>query len=142
VTNRHALVYHEVKDVVGGSTLVLLAGSSESPEAEATQGFVLRLSTGRALSPELERAGCELGTHELDHVAWRQSELSLNGIEGRSIFPRHLDDSVDVRISQRSVVLCNWIVFMLGHWIVLVQDHVRRLAQAVAGMISSAIIML
>lgn len=85
---------------MGGATSVLLAGSSKSAEAEAAQGFVLCLSAHGALSPELERACCELSTHELDHVAWRQAELSLNGVEGRSIFPRHLDDSVDVRIRQ------------------------------------------
>ena len=86
------------------SQLVLLARSAESADAEGAEGFVFCLSSGRAFAPELERARSELCSHELDDFARSQAELAMNGFKGRSIFPGHLDDSVDVGIRQSCVI--------------------------------------
>lgn len=94
---------------------VLLAWSAEAADAEGTESFVFGLSASRAFAPKFERASGELSSHELDHVARSQSELAVNGFEGSSVFPGHLDDSVDVRIRQRSVIELVVMVFVVWH---------------------------
>lgn len=57
---------------------------------------MLRVSTGRADPPKLERTWFEIRSHEFDDFAGGQLELQADGVESRAIFPRHLDDAVDL----------------------------------------------
>ena len=57
---------------------------------------MLRFSTGRALSPHLERTRLKIGSHELDDLTGGKLELLADGVESSAIFPRHLYNSVDL----------------------------------------------
>ncbi len=45
-------------------------------------------------SPQSKRGRLQLLSHELDDLARLKSKLNPNGIEGRPIFPSHLDDPI------------------------------------------------
>ena len=57
---------------------------------------MLRVSTGRAGQPKLKRTRFEMRSHEFDDFTECQLELLADGVESCSIFPRHLDDAVDL----------------------------------------------
>ena len=47
-------------------------------------------------APHEVAAAFHVGTHEFNHVFFSQTKLNLNGFEGRTVFPAHFDDAVDV----------------------------------------------
>lgn len=57
---------------------------------------VLRITSGRSLSPQLERTRLEVRSHGFDDFNGSKIKLDANGVERCSIFPRHLDDVVDL----------------------------------------------
>jgi hypothetical protein len=61
---------------------------------------VLRLAACGSRSPKSKRGGLHFGSHELDDLAWSETELSLNGIESGSILPGHLNNTIDISSCQ------------------------------------------
>jgi len=57
---------------------------------------VLRVSTGRAGPPQLERTRFEIRSQEFDYLTGGPLELHADGVERGPIFPCHLDDAVDL----------------------------------------------
>ena len=53
-------------------------------------------STLGPLPPHFERTRLHFPPHQVDHLARRQAELSLNRVEACPVFPRHHDDSVNL----------------------------------------------
>ena len=52
-------------------------------------------SSGSPFTPHAKRGGLHLPSHQMNDLSGLQPELFPNGIEGRTILPRHLNDSVD-----------------------------------------------
>lgn len=66
--------------------LVLLGGHP--------QRRMFRLARVDAPPPEAEAARQEFRAHQGDHVLLLEAVLVGDGLEGRAVFPRHLDDAV------------------------------------------------
>jgi hypothetical protein len=47
-----------------------------------------------AFAPHAKTAGQTVRPHEINYFAGRQTKLKAQGIKGRAVFPRHLDDAV------------------------------------------------
>lgn len=68
-----------------------------APEPQAgshPQRRMFRLACVHASPPEAEAARQEFRAHQGDHVLLLQPVLVGDGLEGRAVFPRHLDDAV------------------------------------------------
>ncbi len=77
-----------------------LAWASKTSDFETSQGNVFRLPTTRSCSPQSERRWLEFASHEGNNLARSQAKLLSNHVKARSIFPSHLNDSVDIRYRQ------------------------------------------
>jgi len=55
------------------------------------------------LTPPPERRRFKLGTHKPDNTAFGQPELIFNRFKGRTVFPRHFNNTVRFRRSKRKV---------------------------------------
>jgi len=64
---------------------------------------MLGLASSCASSPEAERRGFQLASHQLDDFTWRKSKLGLDRVERRPVLPRHLDDPIEVVCGERHV---------------------------------------
>jgi hypothetical protein len=82
---------------------------------------VLGVTTRYTLAPKFKGCAFEFATHQLYHLCFTQAELLCNGLKGRAIFPRHLDDSGNVTqciqnvgpLAQRIPHRPNWEFFRL-----------------------------
>lgn len=54
---------------------------------------MLGTTTRDSHSPHFERRKSEVRAHQRDHRRFTEPELTFNRLKGRTIFPRHLDDS-------------------------------------------------
>jgi hypothetical protein len=54
------------------------------------------------LAPQVKRLALELTPHEFDYLGFRQSELQFNGFKRGTVFPRHLNDPIDLNIRQHT----------------------------------------
>ena len=61
--------------------------------------FVLRPPALCSTSPQPERTGLKLATHQFNHVAWTEPKLRPYGIETGAIFPGHHDHSTRVGLT-------------------------------------------
>jgi hypothetical protein len=49
-----------------------------------------------AFAPHPEAGGKGVAPHEFDHFLFSKAKLNFNGLEGRAVFPCHLNDAVFV----------------------------------------------
>ncbi len=56
--------------------------------------FVLGTSAGNPLPPHAKAGGLHLPAHQADYLRFRQSELLLDSLKWRAVFPGHFNDAV------------------------------------------------
>ncbi len=76
--------------------LTFLVWATEASDFETTFRYVFCFSARGASSPTSKRTWAKFFPHEMDHLAWYDSELLFNGIKGCSILPSHFDDAVNL----------------------------------------------
>lgn len=81
---------------VSRDSSLLLRWATKPADSKPPGPAVFGLSSGHALPPELEGAGFQVTTHELDDLGFAETVRCANGLEGRSIFPGHFNDSTDI----------------------------------------------
>ena len=73
-----------------------LVWAAEPPYDHFAFRQMLRVTSGCAFSPQLERTRFEMRSHEFDDLTGGEFELLADGVESSAILPRHLDNSVDL----------------------------------------------
>ena len=71
-----------------------LTGAFEPTDLRVPTFGVFGAAAVHAFAPHAKTAGQTVRTHEVHHLAGRQTKLKAQGIKGRAVFPRHLDDAV------------------------------------------------
>jgi hypothetical protein len=56
-------------------------------------------AAGHALAPHPERGPFHVLAHQLNDFTFLEPELVMNGFEWRAVFPRHFDNSVELKVS-------------------------------------------
>jgi len=67
----------------------------------AAGGSVFGFAPAHPLAPELERRRFHLLPHQCDHLRLGKSELKLNRLEGRAVFPGHFNDPIEIFAGER-----------------------------------------
>lgn len=88
-------------DGMAQSVSVLLAWTTEATEFKATLYYVLRFSTFGPFSPKAKRRWLHVRTHEFNDFAVRQPVLTHDDVKRRAVFPRHLNNAVNVSLRER-----------------------------------------
>ena len=73
-----------------------LVGAPKAANFEFTKCDMFRFSARRSGSPHAERGRLHLSSHDFDHFARSQTELSSNRIERGSILPSHLNNAINI----------------------------------------------
>lgn len=71
-----------------------LARATVATHGEVAFNEMLGVTTCCTFSPELEGSGFEISSHKLDDCTGLKPKLFPDCIEGRTVFPCHLDNSV------------------------------------------------
>ena len=77
-----------------------LVAARPEPIGAAGSG-VFGFATTDPLAPELERRRFHLLTHHCDHLRLGKAELKLDRLEGRSVFPGHFDNAINILAGKR-----------------------------------------
>lgn len=75
-----------------------LTTGAKPSDAESAKGLMFGSPTSRSFSPQPERTGTQLPSHQLDDLAGCESKLPLDAIKRRPVFPRHLYNPITLRI--------------------------------------------
>ena len=67
----------------------------------AAGGGVFGFAAADPLAPELERRRFHLLPHHRDDLRLGESELKLDRLEGRSVFPGHFDNAIKILAGER-----------------------------------------
>ena len=67
----------------------------------AAGGGVFCFAAAHPLAPERERRRFHLLPHHSNHLRLGESELKLNRLEGRSVFPGHFNDAIKIFTGER-----------------------------------------
>ena len=78
------------------SLVTLLVARLEARDVIVTQCQVLGLAAGDTLAPHFEAGSLHVLSHQADDFGFIDAKLDLDRVEGSAIFPRHLDDAVDL----------------------------------------------
>ena len=74
---------------------------------------MFRPTTGSPLPPQLKRSTAQVQPHQFNNFTRSQTKLAENGVERSPIFPSHLDNPVNIAITQFT---WNWIGWMEFIW--------------------------
>jgi hypothetical protein len=69
---------------------------------------VFSIPAAHALSPHPETGLFAIQAHEFDDLFFFQAKLEFDCLKGRTIFPSHLDDSVDVLVGKLIYYVCTF----------------------------------
>jgi hypothetical protein len=72
-----------------------LVGASKALDILAPIPLMLCTSTRHPFSPHFKRGRLHFSAHDFSHFILPDSKLLGNGFEGRTVFPRHLNDAVN-----------------------------------------------
>ena len=88
---------HRPSELAKGNDLASLTLATETTHLKRALQSVFRCSTRRSATPISKRRRLEIFPHQFDNLARFESELDSDRIKGRSIFPGHLDNAIDLR---------------------------------------------
>ena len=80
--------------------LIFLSRTSEPAKFESTFGNVLCGSPSRPFAPQSEGRRLQFRTHQMNHLSGSEAELYFNGVKAGAIFPRHLNDAVNISLTE------------------------------------------
>ena len=92
-----AVLRHRPSKLAKGNGLASLTLAAKPTHFKRAFQGMFRCSTRRSATPISKRRRLEIFAHQLDNLARFESELDSDRIEGRSIFPGHLDDAINLR---------------------------------------------
>ncbi len=95
--------------------LSFLAACPEATQLETAFCHVFGRSASGTATPQAERRWLQFPPHQLDHLATGQTELLLDGIKCRSVFPGHLDHPIDLRTSQVRLTALQFVMIPSGN---------------------------
>ena len=72
-----------------------LTGAFEPTDFRVPAFGVFGAAAVHAFAPHAKTAGQTVRPHEINYFAGRQTKLKAQGIKGRAVFPRHLNDAVN-----------------------------------------------